>query len=307
MDSRYQRAGLFLTAATLTGGVYVATKAGLPYLPPILFASLRFLIAATLLLPYVAIRSEPLRPQTSTDYLTILVSGGFVVAAANALLFIGQQYTTSATAAIIISLSPILTAGFAAVVLPNELLTRRRGSGIVLGLLGVGIAVHPDPSTLLTTAVLGEGFIFLAALALAIGGVALRRLRSSLSSLAVTAWATLIGGVVMLVLSLVRGESIATASWSSIALLAVGYNGVIATPLGYIAYFTLLDTVGPVRVNLLTYVSPLVTGVAGWVVLDEQLSALTVVGFVVIAAGFTLVEYQSLASEVAKLRAVLPL
>lgn len=305
MDSRYRDVGLFLTAATLTGGMYVANKAGLPYLPPVFFASLRFLIAAALLLPYVALRSEPLRPQTHTDYLTILASGGLVVAAANALLFIGQQYTTSATAAILISLSPILAVGLAAVVLTSEHLTRQRISGVIIGLVGVGIVARPDLSNLLSTTILGIGLLFFAALALAAGGVALRYFQSSLSSLAIAAWATLVGGLAMLALSLGRGEPILAASWTSVALLAVVYNGVIATPIGYVAYFSLLETVGPVRVNLITYVSPLVTALLGWLLLGEQLPLLTFVGFAVITIGFFLIEYQSLTREVARLRRML--
>lgn len=302
MDSRYRAGGLFLLAAIFTGGMYVANKAGLLYLPPVFFASLRFLIAAALLLPYVALRSEPLRPQSHIDYLTILASGGLVVAAANVFLFVGQQYTTSATAAILISLSPILTVGLAIVVFPSDHFTRRRISGIVLGFVGVGIVAHPNPSNLLSATMFGMGILFLAAVALAVGGVALRYLQSSLSPLAITAWATLVGGIAMLVLSLVQGEPVATTSWSSIALLAIVYNGVIATPISYIAYFSLLDSVGPLRVNLLTYVSPLVTVFFGWLLLGEQLSLLTLVGFAVISTGFFLIEYRSVTQEAARLR-----
>lgn len=302
MDYHYRDVGLFLMAATLTGGMYVANKAGLPYLPPVFFASLRFLVAATLLLPYVALRSEPLRPRSHNDYLTIFASGGLVVAAANALLFIGQQYTTSATAAILISLSPILALGLAACILPNERLTRQRISGIIIGLVGVGIVAHPDVSNPLTATVLGVGLLFLAAIALAAGSVALRYFQSSLSSLAIAAWSTLVGGLAMLILSLVRGEPIMATSWTAVAFLAVVYNGVIATPLGYVAYFSLIETVGPVRVNLITYVSPLVTALLGWVLLDEQLSLPTLVGFAIIMAGFFLIEYQRFTREVARLR-----
>lgn len=305
MDARYRNLGFFLTAATLTGGMYVANTAGLAYLPPVFFASLRFLVAAGLLFPYVTLRSESLRPQTRADFLAVLASGGVIVAAANAFLFVGQQYTTSATAAILISLSPVLTVGLAAAVLPGERLTCRRVLGVILGLLGVGIVAHPDPTTLLSATIVGKGFIFLAALSLAVGSVVLRYLPSALSPLAITAWATLVGGLVMLALSLVRGEPFLAASWSSVAVLAVVYNGVIATPLGYIAYFTLLETVGPVRVNLLTYVSPFVTALAGWLLLGEHLSSLAVGGFVVIVSGFVLVEYQGLAREFTRLRTAL--
>lgn len=303
MDSRYWNAGLFFTAATLTGGMYVANKAELSYLPPIFFASTRFLITTALLLPYITLRSEPLRPQPRTDYMIIFVSGGLVVAAANVFLFVGQQYTTSATAAILISLSPILTIELAAAIIPSGLFTRGRVVGVVLGFVGVCIVANPNPSNLLSTTILGQGFIFLAALTLAVGVVMLRHLHGSLSSLAITAWATLVGGLAMLALSLSLGEPVTDASWSSIALLAVIYNGVIATPFCYIAYFALVDAVGPVRVNLLTYVSPLVTALAGWLLLGEQLSILTVVGFLVIAIGFVLVEYQNITRESARIRA----
>lgn len=305
MHSRYRTTGLFLVAAMLTGGMYVANKAGLPYLPPVFFASLRFLVAAVLLLPYVALRSEPLRPRTRTDYLTILVAGGFVVGAANVFLFVGQQFTTSATAAILVSLSPILTVGLAAVVLPESRLSRRGIVGTVLGFLGVSIVAYPDSGAQLSVTMFGVGSVFLAAVSLAAGSVALRHLRNSLSPLAVTAWATLVGGLAMLTLSVVRGEPVQTVSWTRVAVVAVVYNGVVATPVGYVAYFSLLESVGPVRVNLLTYASPLVTALLGWKLLGEAVSLATLGGFVVIAAGFLLVEYRTLTRETARLRGVL--
>lgn len=306
MGSRHRTAGLFLVAATLTGGVYVANSAGLPHLPPVFFASLRFLVAAGVLLPYVSLRSTRAVPRTRTEYLTILASGGLVVGAANVFLFVGQQYTTSATAAVLVGFSPVLTVPLAAAVLPNERLTRRRVLGVILGFVGVGVVSQPSPAMAASTSIAGVGLVLLAASSLAVGGVVLRRLDGSLPPLAVTAWAMLVGGMTMLVLSFLRGEPIAAVRWPPVAVLAVGYNGLVATPVGYLAYFTLLDTVGPVRVNLLTYVSPVVSAVAGWALLGESLAGTTVVGFVTIAAGFALVEHRTLARELASARTALP-
>lgn len=305
MNPRHRNAGLFALAATLTGGMYVANKAGLPHLPPMFFASVRFLVAAGLLLPYLAVRGTPLRPRSRVDVLAISVSGGLVVAAANGFLFVGQQYTTSATAAILISLTPVLTVGLAVVFLPGERLTRSRVAGVLLGFVGVGLVAQPE-LTLVTTTHLGKALIILGALSLALGGVTLRQLPSTLSPLAIAGWATFVGGVGLFGLSLSYGESVLTVSWTSVAVLAVVYNGVIATPLGYVAYFTLLETVGPVRVNLLTYASPLVTSLAGWLLLGESLSPAVAAGFVVIAAGFLLVEYQAVAEDARRLRVAGP-
>ena len=46
---------LFLTAAVLFGGTFVATKAGLAYLPPLFFVAVRFDIGAVVLASYAAV------------------------------------------------------------------------------------------------------------------------------------------------------------------------------------------------------------------------------------------------------------
>lgn len=56
-----------------------------------------------------------------------------MIAAYHAFLFIGQQWTTSAAAAIIFSLSPILTSGFARVLLTDKRLTLVSVVGLLVG------------------------------------------------------------------------------------------------------------------------------------------------------------------------------
>jgi len=76
----------------------------------------------------------------------------------------------------------------------------------------------------------------------------------------------------------------------------------VAGVVGYLLYFTLLDSLGPVEINLVGYVEPPVAAVVGWVALNEVISPNTVVGFAVIVVGFTLVKRQALASFVQGLR-----
>ncbi len=113
---------LFLTAAVLFGGTFVAAKAGLAYLPPLLFVAIRFDIGAVVLASYAAVsmsRSD-LRPRTVGDVVGIAATGLLVIGFTNVFLFVGQQYTTSGVAAIVFSLNPILTPVFAAVLLTDE-------------------------------------------------------------------------------------------------------------------------------------------------------------------------------------------
>jgi probable blue pigment (indigoidine) exporter len=302
MVIRYRNPTLFGVAAVLIGGTYVATRAGLSYLPPVFFASLRFGLAGVLLLLYVRMRSTQWKPRTHDDWYTILAAGGLVVGAANTFLFIGQQFTTSTTASIIASLSPILTIGFAVIFLSDTALSPQRILGISCGLIGVVIVAQPDFGRLFAANVVGKGLIFVAAVALALGTVLMRRHNPSLSTKAITGWAMLLGGIGLFVLSLLLSEPIAHARWTQIAILAVIYNGLLATPIGYAAYFELIDSVGPVQSNLVLYAAPVVTALVEWILLDEIISVVTIIGFSVIAVGFVLVQYQTFTTMIARVR-----
>lgn len=143
MDRR--AASFFVLSSLFFGGTFVAAKAGLEYFPPLLFVALRFDVAAVLLGGYVLLTSsrEELLPTTRGDLLGILATGGLVIGLSNALLFVGQQYATSAVGAIVFSLNPILTPVFAAVLLSNERLSVHGAVGMGLGLLGVILVVSP--------------------------------------------------------------------------------------------------------------------------------------------------------------------
>ncbi len=72
---------LAAVASVLLGGTFVAAKAGLTYLPPLLFVALRFDIAAVLLVGYVvATRSRAeLLPRSVRDVVGILATGVFAL------------------------------------------------------------------------------------------------------------------------------------------------------------------------------------------------------------------------------------
>jgi len=62
--------------------------------------------------------------------------------------------------------------------------------------------------------------------------------------------------------------------------------------------------VGALKANLVTYLTPVVALVLGWLLLGERVEAVTLLGFAVIAAGFVLLESRELAAELAKYRSL---
>ena len=285
----------FAVAGILFGGTFVAAKAGLAYFPPLLFVALRFDVAAVALLAYAAVTTPrgELLPRTRSDWLGVLATGVLAIGLTNSLLFVGQGYTTSAVAAIVFSLNPILTPIFAALLLADERLSVRGVAGMALGFVGVALVVNPDPATLFDLGV-GKAILLAGAVTGAVGSVLIRWAGGSLSSTARTAWGLPFAALLSHALSVAAGESPAAIVWHPEAVAALAYVGLLAGAVAYIAYFGLLDTAGAIRANLVFYAVPVVAAIGGWALLGEIISTLAVGGFVTIFAGFAVIGSESI-------------
>jgi len=285
----------FALSSLLFGGTFVAAKAGLAYFPPLLFVALRYDIAAVVMLAYVGLTGSrsALLPQSRGDVASILATGVLAIGVTNALLFVGQQYVSSAVSSIIYSLNPIMTPVFAAALLSDERLSRRGAAGMGLGLVGVGLVVSPDPANLLAGAV-GKGILFAAAISAALGAVLIRRADSDLSSPVRVAWGLPFAAALSHLLAWASGESAAAITWTTEALLALGYVSVFAGAIAYVAYFGLIDSAGAIRANLIFYVVPVVSTLGGWALLGETIDALAIAGFLTIFAGFAVLGSKSI-------------
>ncbi|GAB3689398.1 EamA family transporter [Salinarchaeum chitinilyticum] len=302
--SARRNALLFFALAVVWGSAFVAITAGLEYFPPVLFAALRYDVAGIVMLAYAYFATEQPLPRGRDQWRVVAVAAVFLIAAYHALLFVGQQHTTSATAAIVVSLSPVLTTGFARLILPQERLTPIGLAGLGLGVVGVALIARPDPDALLAPDAVGVPLIAGAAAAFALGSVLTRRAETGLPTITMEAWAMVVGAAIMHAGSLAMpGESIADVSLTAEALLAIGYLSLVASAAGFMLYFALLDRLGPIEVNLVSYVAPIVAAVVGWLLLGETVDAVAIVGFGTIAVGFALVKRRAIAAELAALRA----
>lgn len=298
-DARYRNLVLFVALAAMWGSSFVGIKAGLPYFPAVLFAAFRYDIAAVLLFAYVIATTDRVRPRGIAEWIDVAVSGALIIGAFQALLFLGEQFTTSAVAAILVSTSPVLVTGFSRLLLPDERLSLLGLFGLAVGFVGVIVVTRPNPSTLLAGDFLGEFLIVASAACFAFGSVLTQVVEGDVS-LAVEsreAWAMGIGAVLMHVASAGLGESFAAIQWTTSGLTALVYLAVIPSVVGYLVYFDLLDRLGPIDVNLVSYVNPVFAALIGWVVLGERLSFITIAGFVVVFAGFALMKHEELTTR----------
>jgi drug/metabolite transporter (DMT)-like permease len=301
--SRRRTAIFFLATAILFGGTFVAAKAGVSDIPPLLFVSFRFDIAAVLLLTFVVVTHprEHWIPRTRNDVLASLAAGVFAIGLANALIFVGEQYATSAVGSIIFSLNPVLTPVFAALLLSDERLPDYGMIGMGIAFVGVALVVGITPSSLFGGGAIGYLILFSGAVCAALGSVLIRWANADFPSTARTAWALPIAALLCHLLAFGSGEQLSAIQWSPTALLALGYVSVFSGALAYIVYFDLLDSVGAIRANLAFYVVPVVSAIGGWLLLGESITVMTILGFVVIALGFVVLGREELHDELRRL------
>jgi len=295
---RWITAGLFVLLAALWGLSFVAARAALPHVPPVPLAALRFDVVAVVTLAFAYRTTDRWYPETGAEWRVVVLGGTLFVALHHALLFAGQQYVTSAVASVVVSLDPVLAAGFARVLLPDERLDRGGAAGLALGLVGVVVVANPSIDGTGTTTLLGVGLVFLSAAVFALGAVLTRRYRTDLPVPSMQAWTMVVGAPLLHLAALVLPlRGFAAVEWTPAAVGGFAYLAVVAGAGGYLLYFELLDRIGPVEISTIGYAAPVFAAVGGWAVLGEPVAPRTVAGFAIIVVGFALVKRRAIAAE----------
>lgn len=303
--SMARSAALFCLLAAVWGTAFVGIKLGLSFFPPVLYAALRYELAGAVMLAFVAATETDWIPRERGALGSIAVRALFVFAGFHALLFIGQQYITSAVAAILVGLNPLFTVGFARAILPTERLSSRGIVGVVLGLVGVLVLAHPDPTTLLTASVVGKVLVAAGVVSFALGSVLAQRVETDMGLRPITAWSMFLGGILAHLMSLTLGESIASVQWTGTAIAALVFIALVPGAFGFFLYFDILERVGSIQANLVNYVVPLFTAVYGWLVFGEVPGLYAITGFVVILSGFALLKWPAVRAVNARVRLAL--
>jgi drug/metabolite transporter (DMT)-like permease len=72
-------------------------------------------------------------------------------------------------------------------------------------------------------------------------------------------------------------------------VLSMAYLGVMGTAVAFVLYFWLLKTVSAVMMSLITYITPPMALLWGWIVYGEMISFKLIIGMLVIFSGIAIV------------------
>lgn len=264
---------------------FAAAKFALPYAPPLLLLSSRFVVAGLLLIG-IACAAGRFQARDRTTLAKLVILGGLNSALYLGLSFSGMQTVSSAFTAVLISANPLLTALLAAPLL-GERMTPLKFGGLLLGMLGVAIVLR---SRLAGGSEDWHGTLLVLAglLSLVAGTVLFKAWKPAGDLWTGTAIQSLAAGILLLPVALWLEDPHAIRLTPSLIggwLYLVGPVSIGA----YLLWYRLLHTKSATEASSLHFLMPPLGLAFGWLVFREPVSLVDLIGIVPIAIGIAMV------------------
>ncbi len=198
----------------------------------------------------------------------------------------GEERISSALASILNATTTLWTAALVYWIVPTERPSFINYIGVLLGFGGVVVLVYPDLSAHgITGNFLGAMAVVVAALSYAINAIYQRRKMRDVSVFEVSLGQLVATAIIAIPLA---APTLPQAHFHLASVAAVVALGVLATSVGYLLYYFVMNTLGAVRAAGVTLLVPVTAVFWGVVLLRESLSVPIIAGMVVILAGVVL-------------------
>jgi len=264
---------------------FVAARAGLQHLSPLLFVAIRLVGCSVVLLLAMLLLRRSWRPLGGGRWLHCAVAGVLLNAVGLMAPHVGLTLAPSAQIALVQSLTPLLTAVLG-VVLLHEPLRPRQWAGLLLGMTGVGLVVG---HAAFESALRFQGLVlaFVGVLGLVSGTLYFGRFCRGVPLLP-SVTAQFLGAAIVAVAGTWLLE---VPRWdlSDVVLASVAWNTVMVSLGGMALYAAMLARGTAARTSATFYLVPGTVAVLAWALLGERLTGLSVAGLVTASIGCWLV------------------
>lgn len=281
---------MFMWGGTWIAGRIVAQELTAPLAAP----AIRFLLAGLALAGFaLATEGRIPRPQTGREWGVVTglaMTGIFIYALC---FFYGLKHITAGQGALIVALTPVMVA-LGAWFLGQERMTPVKLAGIAIACLGcLTVIGHGNPLALLHGSVgVGEWLILGCALAWTAYTFIGRQATKSLSPLAATLHASLIGALLLGITAWLQGGTDLAAwswrVWASVVFLAIG-----GTALAFTWFADGVRRIGAAKASVFVNLVPVFAVLQAGVLLDERLGLAVLGGGLLVIAGVWLTTHFS--------------
>jgi drug/metabolite transporter (DMT)-like permease len=275
---------VWLLLATIWGSTWLVIKIGLADLPPVTLAAIRFVVAATPLWAYLAIRRRPLR-YSRADWRLMIVTGLLTFAVNYTLVFWGESHISAGLAAILYTTFPILGMLQAHWLLPAEPLSAGKLVGSVVAVTGVAVIFHNQVSLQGPWALAGSVALVLAATGTAYADVIIKGSGSHIEPVTMTAVQMVVSLPPMLTLAVILEGSPFALNWTPRAIGALLYLALVGSSVTFILLYWLIQRMQVTRTMLIPLFSTMIAVTLDALILGERLHWRTLAGGAAVLVG----------------------
>lgn len=272
------------TMTLLWGTTWGAIRIGLDGMPPLTGISLRFSLAAVLLIPLAA-RLGQRYPRERAFWWLCLANGLLLFTVSYSVVYWCEQWVPSGLGAVIFATYPLFVMLLAHVALPSERIARRGILAGLVGFLGIAVVFSEDLRGLLgPEAAIGAVALLISPLVSALAAVSVKKWGAGYPPLPLTVISMLVGAFSTGIMAWLF-ESGQAIDWNPRSVGALLYLAVFGSAVTFGLYFWLLTRFAARSMALIAYGTPVVAVVLGALLLHEPFTFRMALGAILVIAG----------------------
>jgi drug/metabolite transporter (DMT)-like permease len=250
------------------------------------FLAIRLILASLILFILTLALRQPMRLSRSDIKASLLIG-----LALHGLYLAGVWYAVELGApaglsSVITSMQPIIVSLLAVQIL-SEPLTRKQLSGLFFGLAGVFLVVLPKLSGSDGFTAESLAFLFMALAGSTIATLLQKKIGHSIPLMMGTTYQFAIAGIVLLIVSILRGKTSIELTHTTVWTMA--WAVLVTSIAAVLLLLWLLNKGSAAKVSSLLYLVPPMAVVQAFVLFDEKVSAVGIIGIAMTAMGVALV------------------
>jgi len=274
----------FLSVYIIWGSTYLAIKYAVISFPPLLMASIRFLLAGLLMYGIGRLRGEqglllPDKKIAGVSGILLVLGNGFVC--------IAEMTVPSGLTAIVIGTTPIFMMLLNWLFFEKKIPTSMQSLGILISLIGIFLLTKGEMSVSGSEQLTGVFLLALAILSWSVGTLMQRKAGKLPNIFTFSGIQLLIGSVLVLILGILRGEvaDFDTSKITSVGVMALLYLVVFGSMIAFSSYIWISRHIDASKVSTYAVVNPVVAVWLGWLIADEYVDMNTISYSLVVLVG----------------------
>lgn len=280
---KYRSVLSFILLCLIWSSTWLFIKLGLETMPPFFSAGVRFIVASLLLLLYSRKLKLPFPADIKSHKFFIWFSFS-IFTFSYGLVYWGEQYINSGLTSVLFSVMPFYTALLAIKMLPSEHITKRKVIGIFAGISGAVIIFNDQLHFDHSLSLFGMIAVLLSPFFSSFGTLTAKKVSQTYHPVILNIMPMFYAGVIFLVISFII-ENPQSIHLTGMAVFSIIYLAVVGTATAFVVYFWMLKNTSAILMSSITFITPPLALIWGWIFLGEQVTWWLVLGMIVVFTG----------------------